>query len=196
MADDIDDIHRFWFGQLDAQGMSPPAQQALWFKSSAQTDATCCQRFGHLVDSAQDGGLSDWETSDRGLVALVLLLDQFTRNCYRDTPDAFAGDTRALALARQCIDSGRLQHLPPIHQVFLLLPLEHAENLAVQEECVTLFAALAARTGLAQITDFGRYAIAHRDVIARFGRFPHRNAILQRDSTAEEIEHLKVHGGF
>ncbi|PLW68374.1 DUF924 family protein [Pseudohalioglobus lutimaris] len=196
MAGDIDEVHAFWFGELDAQGMSPQARQALWFRSSAETDELCRSRFGHLVDSAVSGGLGDWEVSDRGLVALVLLLDQLTRNIYRGTPAAYAGDPRALALSQQCIASTRFQRLPPIHQVFILMPLEHSETLAVQEQCVTLFNTLANSTGLAQIAEFHRYAIAHRDVIARFGRFPHRNAILQRTSTAEEVEHLNTHGGF
>ncbi len=92
MAGDIDEVHAFWFGELDAQGMSPQARQALWFRSSAETDEQCRSRFGHLVDSAVSGGLGDWEVSDRGLVALVLLLDQLTRNIYRGTPAAYAGD--------------------------------------------------------------------------------------------------------
>lgn len=196
MASDIDELHSFWFGQLDTQGMSPQAQQARWFKSSEDTDEHCRRHFGDRVREAIDGGLGDWEASDRGLVALVLLLDQFTRNIYRGTAEAFAGDNRALAMSQACIASGRILRLPAIHQVFLLMPLEHSESLAVQEQCVTLFEELAARTGLAQIADFGRYAVAHRDVIARFGRFPHRNAALQRTSTAEEIEHLNTHGGF
>ncbi len=142
------------------------------------------------------GGLQDWEASDRGLVALVVLLDQFTRNIYRGTPAAFSGDARALALAQHCIVHGHHQRLPAIHQVFLYLPLEHAEDLDVQEECVSLFEELAGITGLAQIADFTRYAVAHRDVIARFGRFPHRNDILGRTSTAEELDYLKTNGGF
>ena len=115
---------------------------------------------------------------------------------HRGSAGAFAGDARALALAQHCIVTGHYRRLPAIHQAFLYMPLEHCEDLEVQEECVSLFEELGAVTGLERIADFTRFAVAHRDVIARFGRFPHRNDILGRPSTAEELEYLKVHGGF
>lgn len=192
----IDDIHQFWFGDLDATGMCAPEKSQLWFRKSVDTDQLCRQRFGDRVEVALGGGLADWEASDHGVVALVLLLDQFTRNIYRNTARAFAGDSRALGLAQSAILSGQYRRLPAIHQVFLFLALEHTEDLAAQEQCVTLFDELAADTGSAQIADFGRYARAHREVIAQFGRFPHRNALLGRSSTEAENEHLKIHGGF
>ena len=192
----IDAIHNFWFGELDEAGMSPPQQRRLWFRKSDETDRSCRERFGDLVAEAVAGGLADWPGSDRGLVALVLLLDQFTRNIYRDTPQAFAGDARALSLAQATIAAGHHRRLPPVHQVFLFMPLEHCEDLAVQEQCVALFETLAAETGSDDIADFTRYARAHRDVIARFGRFPHRNDLLGRDSSAAEKAHLQEHGGF
>lgn len=192
----IDEIHAYWFGELDEMGLAAPERHALWFTPSSRTDACCRRRFGALVGQAMAGKLAAWAVRDRGLIALVLLLDQFTRNIYRGTPRAFAGDGRALALAQHTIESGHHQRLPAIYQVFLYLPLEHAEDLEVQEECVTLFEELAAVTGSDQIADFTRYAAAHRDVIARFGRFPHRNAILGRESTPEELTYLEQHGGF
>jgi uncharacterized protein (DUF924 family) len=130
------------------------------------------------------------------MVALVLLLDQFTRNIFRGTAKAFAGDPRALELAQRCIADGRYHRLPAIHRVFVLMPLEHSEQLAIQQQCVALFEELISVSGLEQISGFNRYAAAHRDVIARFGRFPHRNAILGRESTPAEITHLETHGGF
>jgi len=193
---DIDTIHAFWFGELDATGLSPADRHALWFTASAESDEACRERFGSLVEQALAGKLSHWMQSDKGLIALVLLLDQFTRNIYRATPQAFAGDPAALALALQCIAHGHHQRLAAIHQVFLYLPLEHSEDLDMQEECVSLLEELATVTGLSQIEDFGRYAIAHRDVIARFGRFPHRNAIIGRSSSPEELAYLEKHGGF
>ena len=196
MHDAIKDIHEFWFATLDEQGMSPPEQYALWFKSGPETDQLCGERFGHLVDAAIDGDLQPWESSDAGLVALIILLDQFPRNIYRGTPRAFAGDSRAVALAQHCIAHGHHQRLPAIHQVFLYLPLEHSENLDVQEECVELFRQLTEVTGLEAMTGYARYADAHREVIARFGRFPHRNAILGRESTPLELEYLEKNGGF
>ncbi len=192
----IDDIHDYWFGPLDDLGMAVSGREKLWFQSTPEDDEVCQIRFRMLVEEAVSGGLGDWEDSERGLIALILLLDQFTRTIYRGTPGAFSGDDRALALAQHCIAHGRHQRLPAIHQVFLFLPLEHAEDLEIQEECVELFEELAAITGLEAMAGYTRYAIAHRDVIARFGRFPHRNAILGRHSSTEESAYLEKHGGF
>ena len=193
---EIGQIHDFWFGELDDMGMGAQDRNALWFGSSAETDQHCAQQFGALVEQAVAGALGDWPDSDRGLIGLILLLDQMTRNIYRGTPAAFSGDARALALAQQVIAAGHHQRLPAIHQVFLYLPLEHSEDREVQEECVTLFEELAVVTGNEQIAGFLRYATAHRDVIAQFGRFPHRNAILERESSAAELAYLEQHGGF
>ncbi len=196
MNGDIAALHDFWFGPLDDAGMCGEERNPLWFQSSPDTDEHCRQHFGSPVEQALAGELDHWADSDEGLVALVVLLDQFTRNLYRGTPQAFAGDTAALALAQANIASGHYQRLPAIHQAFLYMPLEHCEDLEVQEECVTLFEDLAAVTGNELLANFTRYAIAHRDVIARFGRFPHRNAILGRESSAAELEYLQTHGGF
>ena len=196
MNDCIDNIHDYWFGPLHDNGMSAAAQHALWFKADPVTDEHCRARFGSWLELALAGELDHWAGTDRGLLALVILLDQFSRNIHRGSPAAFGGDTRALALAQQTIASGRHQRLPAIHQVFLYLPLEHCEDLEVQEECVTLLEELAAITGDEQMAGFTRYAIAHRDVIVKFGRFPHRNTILQRPSSPDELEYLEKHGGF
>jgi len=193
---EINAIHRFWFGTLDEQGLADPAHQRLWFSASAETDDALRERFGHLVEQALAGSLGGWCDGDNGLIALVLLLDQFTRNIYRDTAGAFAGDGRALDLARTAIAAGRHRTLPLIHRVFLYLPLEHSEDLAVQDECLELFAELSRDASPGHVDDFARYARAHRDVIARFGRFPHRNAILGRSSSAAELDYLAQHGGF
>lgn len=196
MQAEIDAIHDYWFGPLDGSGMADAARDKLWFQSTKEDDEVCQIRFGALVQEAVAGGLQGWAESDRGLLALTLLLDQFTRTIFRGTAEAFSGDPRALSLAQHCIAHGHHQRLPAIHQVFLYLPLEHSEDLEVQEECVELFEALAAITGLEAMAGYTRYAVAHRDVIARFGRFPHRNAILGRQSTAEELAYLEQHGGF
>jgi uncharacterized protein (DUF924 family) len=196
MPEEIAAVHQFWFGQLDEAGLARADRHRLWFAASPETDATIRDRFGGQVDLALAGDLARWAGRDDGLIALILLLDQFTRNIYRGTPRAFAGDELALELARQAVNSGRYQRLPAIHQVFLYMPLEHSEDLDTQEECVALFAVLAEVTGDPGIREFSRYAVAHREVIARFGRFPHRNAILGRPSTPEERDYLKAHGGF
>jgi uncharacterized protein (DUF924 family) len=196
METNTDEIQAFWFGELNEAGLCAVDRNALWFTASPETDKRCRDRFGPLVEQAIAGDLRSWEEANPGLIALILLLDQFTRNIYRGTAQAFAGDSRALALAQHTIETGHHQRLPAIHQVFLYLPLEHSEDLDVQEECVTLFEGLAAITGNEQITSFNRYAVAHRDVIAQFGRFPHRNAVLGRESTEAELTYLATHGGF
>ena len=196
MTDTISEIHDYWFGALDDNGLCASDRNALWFGASAEVDATCRARFGAALEQAREEKLGSWAQSDRGLVALVVLLDQFSRNIHRGTADAFAGDALALRLALDAVAAGRHLRLPAIHRVFLYLPLEHCEDLAVQEQCVALFAELARQTGQPQFDEFSRYAVAHRDVIAQFGRFPHRNAILGRASSAEELNHLEQHGGF
>jgi uncharacterized protein (DUF924 family) len=196
MTEQIEAVLHYWFGPLDDTGMPEQDRNALWFKSSEATDQAIAQDFGDRVEQALAGELASWSQNDRGVVALVILLDQFTRNIYRGTAKAFTGDTGALALAQHAIATGHFQRMPAIHQVFLFMPLEHCEDLDTQEECVALFTELAAVTGQPLIASFCRYAQAHRDVIARFGRFPHRNPLLGRPSSAEEQSYLQSHGGF
>ena len=196
IADTIKEIHNFWFGELDENGLCVSDRHALWFGASDATDTFCREQFGASLALARKGKLRDWAQTDRGLIALVVLLDQFSRNIHRGTAQAFTGDPIALALAQDTISSGRHLDLPPIHRVFLYLPLEHCEDLAVQENCVALFEELAQLTGHPQFASFARYAIAHRDVIAQFGRFPHRNKALGRESSAEELAYLEKYAGF
>ncbi len=192
----INEIHNYWFGELDEAGLSNPDLYSLWFQSTEASDQQCRDQFGELVETALAGGLGHWEQSDPGLVALIILLDQFTRNIYRHSPKSFAGDPRALDLAKKTVTEGHHQRLPAIHQVFLYLPLEHSESADDQQECVELFQQLEQVTGNPTIAGFTRYAVAHQEVIAQFGRFPHRNAILGRQSSAQELAHLEKHGGF
>lgn len=196
MTDPITDIHDFWFGELAGDGMPDPAQDKLWFTKRPETDALITERYGELLSQAASGALDHWAKTDHGLMALVLLLDQFSRNIHRDSPAAFAADDKALALALAAINAGRDASLPLIHRVFLYLPLEHAEDLAMQERCVLLFEALVEENDSERVRGFAVYARAHRDVIARFGRFPHRNRVLGRATTEEERAYLQAHGGF
>lgn len=196
MDSPVEAIHDFWFGPLDETGLCADDRNALWFKGDEKNDDRLREHFGELVTRALADELDHWAGSDPGLIALVLLLDQFTRSLHRGTAKAFAGDERALGLAQHCIETGHYQRLPAIHQAFLYMPLEHCEDPEVQEECVTLFEELAVVTGSEAIAGFTRYAVAHRDVIAQFGRFPHRNALLGRESTPEELDYLQKHGGF
>ncbi len=187
----------FWFGPHADDAEAARAQAGLWWGHAETTDADVRRRFGDLIGPARAGDLDGWAATPRGRLALVLLLDQVPRNVHRGTPDAFAGDSHALALTRGGLRGGDLEHLRPVERVFLLMPLEHAEDLACQEECVERMQALAEAVPEAwrePFEMFADYAVRHRDVIARFGRFPHRNAILGRPSTPEELEFLSRPG--
>ncbi|MDF3935092.1 DUF924 family protein [Pseudomonas citronellolis] len=187
----------WWFG--DALRASDVAAQrnGLWFGKSACEDVASDNRFGGLVRQALDGGLADWADTAQGWLALILLLDQLPRMVFRDTPRAFAGDARAQELVRRGLAAGLDRQLQPVERVFVYLVLEHAEDLSQQDQAVAAFGALHAHADAgdqALFADFLRYAERHRVVIARFGRFPHRNAILGRDSSAEETAFLKEPG--
>lgn len=195
----ISSILDFWFDELDGNGMCSREQQKLWFNPPPGTDDAIRSRFGAEVEQALAGRLDHWSDTAEGMTALVVLLDQFTRNIYRGTPAAFSGDEKALALADGAVADGGDRALPTIHRVFLYTPFEHAENLAAQQRGVDCFERLLAECPAAareRIAGFQRYMLAHRDVIEKFGRFPHRNAILGRDSSPEELAHLETHGGF
>jgi len=187
----------YWFGADRADALGNPARARRWWRKDPIIDADIRARFELLVIEALAGERDDWAQTPAGLLALVILTDQFTRNIYRDTPQAFAGDPRALGWCRQALAEGIDRSLHPLERLFFYLPLEHSEVLADQEACIALMEALvaaaepAARTLLADALDYAR---RHGEVIRRFGRFPHRNAILGRESTAAEIAFLKTPG--
>jgi uncharacterized protein (DUF924 family) len=180
-----DDVLAFWFG--DGR-----AARAEWFTKSEAFDREVGTRFGGLIEQALAGGpqppAQGWAGSAPASLARIVLLDQFTRNVFRDTPRAFAGDALALAAARAMVTGGQDLTLPRLQRAFVYLPYQHAEDLGTQDEGVALFARLAAEDGA--FTDNLEWARRHREVIARFGRFPHRNAILGRASNAEETAFL------
>lgn len=178
----------FWFG---APGSAEHGRtRDLWFTKQAATDALIGARFGALIESALRGECDSWSATPRGALAQIVLLDQFTRNVFRDTPRAFAGDARALSVAQALVDPGHDRALGLHERWFAYLPFEHAESLPLQDRAVGLFTQLAA-DGLAAPLD---WAIKHRDVVARFGRFPHRNSILGRASSPEESAFLAQPG--
>ena len=179
------DVLDFWFG-----GSAAP--RAEWFRKDAGFDALIAERFGALVEHALSGGLAAWAGEPDAALAQVIVLDQFTRNIFRDTPRAFAGDARALAASQEMVARGDDLALPPLHRVFAYLPFEHAEDRTLQHESLRLFGALTAAD--ASQADFEDYARRHAEVIERFGRFPHRNALLGRASTAEELHFLQQPG--
>lgn len=178
----------FWFG-------APPlAARAEWFRKDPAFDDSLRARFGPLVDQALEAGLG-WGDGNEARLAQIVVLDQFPRNLFRGQARAFAGDARARSLALALVADGGHLALHPLQRWFAYLPLEHAEDLALQDRCVALIGALAAADPAhAGALD---YAERHRDVIRRFGRFPHRNAALGRTSTADEIAYLATPGsGF
>ena len=188
------DVLDFWFLPAGAPGHGQ--QRMEWFRKDEAFDAAIAERFGPLIDMAMAGGLREWdEEGPRGALARILLLDQFTRNTRRGTPASFGGDPLARAAARRLVDTGADQALTPVERAFVYLPFEHAEDAGLQERAVALFTALAQLDpALDGMLD---YAHKHRGVIARFGRFPHRNPILGRASTPEEVEYLSQPGaGF
>ncbi len=187
------EVLEFWFGppeRADAEETT-----ARWFRKDPAFDREIAGRFGPLIERALAGELQDWAWQPGPALARILLLDQFTRNAFRDTPRAFAGDALALAGARQMVAQAQDQALPPLRRVFVYLPFEHAEELAAQQESLRLFARLAQEApALAGYLDYAR---RHHEIVERFGRFPHRNAILGRVSTPEEAAFLRQPGtGF
>jgi uncharacterized protein (DUF924 family) len=178
----------FWFA---APGSAEHGTaRRLWFTKSDDTDALIRARFGATVDAALQAKLDHWREELRSMLALIVLLDQFTRNIFRDTARAFAGDAAAIALAERVVDAGLDRQFSLNERWFVYLPFEHAESLSLQERAVQLFKQLAA-DGL---TEPLAWAIKHRDVVARFGRFPHRNALLGRVSSPEEEAFLREPG--
>ncbi|WP_027017004.1 DUF924 family protein [Comamonas composti] len=196
----LDQILEYWFGSAQPEDTQALERKTLWFTKSEATDREMRERFGPWVERALAGELDAWAATPRGRLGLLLLLDQFTRNIYRATPRSFAGDARALALALEGMALGHDRQLPLVTRIFCYLPLEHAEDLSLQERSVAAFAALAEQA-TPETRDFLEgtldYAHKHREVIADYGRFPHRNAILGRESTAKEKEYLAQPGaGF
>jgi uncharacterized protein (DUF924 family) len=197
-------VFDFWF--QPAAGQAADAPRRVWFQKDAAFDREIEQRFGEEIAQALEGGLQGWAAEGPGAaLARILLLDQFCRNVYRGTPLSFAGDHLALQAALDMIEAGEDQQLPPLQRAFVYLPLEHAEDMAMQEQSVALFSRMAdearasgaAATTLEGLDGMFDYARRHREVIRRFGRFPHRNAILERASTPAEVEFLKQPGsGF
>lgn len=180
----------FWFGAADDPERDRPRRQ--WFVKDPAFDAVIRARFGVLIDRALAGELARWATTTAGALAQILVLDQFTRNVFRDDARAFAGDARALAAAKALVASGADRMLPGVQRQFAYLPFEHAEDITAQRESLRLFAQLEREAP--EVGELLPWAQRHHDIVARFGRFPHRNAALGRTGTAEEIGFLQQPG--
>ena len=196
-------VFDFWFQPAPGQPADAPRRE--WFQKDEAFDREIAQRFGAEIALALEGKLHEWDAEGpQAALARIIVLDQFCRNVYRGEPLAFAGDHQALQAALDMVEDQEDQALPPLQRSFVYMPFEHAENMAMQDRAVALFTRMleqegpsvpaATRKGLESSLD---YAQRHREVIQRFGRFPHRNAILGRESTPEEAAFLKLPGsGF
>lgn len=184
------EILEFWFGQRDDAGWDfDPARYELWFGRSQETDRLIIERFGADAQAAAEGVLDSWTATPETRMALVLLLDQFPRHIHRGKPEAWAQDPKAQKIVLEGLELGHDQALRPIERSFFYLPLEHAEDRELQARSVELYQRLAAAAP-ASVKDrydsFLRYAERHKEIVDRFGHFPHRNRILGRPSTDEE----------
>jgi uncharacterized protein (DUF924 family) len=178
-------ILQFWFGDA-------PAARAEWFRKDAAFDVLIGERFGALIEQALRGAFESWADAPESALARILLLDQFTRNVFRDTPRAFAGDAQALSAARAMVARSQDRALPPLRRAFVYLPYEHAEDRTAQRESLALHAALAHDDP--SLASQEEYARRHAEIVERFGRFPHRNLVLGRVSSDEELAFLQQPG--
>lgn len=191
-----DDVLDYWFGDLTSP-QATPSTVSLWFKGGPEVDEEIRARFGDAMEPARRGELDEWAKTPRGTLALLILLDQFPRNLYRNDPRSFGSDEHARKIARAALERGDDRAVFPVQSLFFYLPFEHSEDLEDQHLAVAKIRAAYerasgdARQMLEQTVD---YAVRHRDVIERFGRFPHRNKVVGRTSTPEEEEFLKQPG--
>lgn len=187
----------FWFGAPGTAADIAGRQRTLWFGKSAANDQQVVERFAETLIAAGKGELDSWMHSPRGLLALIVVLDQFPHHIHRNLGLSFAYDAQSLALTQGMIQRGDDARVAPIERVFVYLPLEHAESMAMQDLSVALYEKLAAEADPAEqglFEGFLDYARKHREVVARFGRFPHRNELLGRPSTPDEITFLQQPG--
>lgn len=174
------DVRDFWFSDR----MRP-----YWFQKSDEIDRQIIQLFGETYEAAHGGRLTYWQESPADTLSLAITLDQFPRNMFRGSSRSFESDDLALTVAQRAVDRGEDQQLSPDERQFLYLPFMHSEEPDVQERSVRLYEALGNQHSL-------HFAREHRDIVTRFGRFPHRNLVLGRENTPEETEFLKTHDGF
>jgi len=193
MNESIDEVLSYWFGAPAQTAADLEQKKGVWFTGSDAVDREIRARFGNLVAKARAGELASWTETPRGTLALMVLLDQFCRNLFRGTPDAFSHDPICLEIARRGFDTGFFDPLDVIERMFVALPFRHAEEVDAQKRGVAL-AVKDAMAGAPFQRDFLVYSVdwarKHLDVIVRFGRFPHRNKAVGRVSTADEIEYL------
>lgn len=181
------EVLRFWFGD----GADYGKVHKRWFEKDPTFDALVGKRYQKLHREMLDGAHRDWLQTPRPCLARIIVLDQFPRHIYRGSAEAFSSDPLALDAATHLIGQGWDRDMLPVERMFAYLPFQHSESLEEQTRAIALYQPLKA---FPETADTDRYATAHRDIIARFGRFPHRNAALGRPSTPEELEFLKQPG--
>jgi len=195
---ELEQVLEFWFGACGPDGALDRTRQRMWFSDGRQHDPAIRKRFGKLHRRAARGELdAEWTATPFGRIALIIVLDQFSRHIHRGTAAAFAQDPAGQRIAVAGVEQGVDRALIPAQRAFFYLPFEHAEDLKLQRAGVRLFERLAKEVAPAwrkEYASFADYAGLHRDIVERFGRFPHRNKMLGRASTPEEIEFLKQPG--
>ncbi len=197
MNETIDSVIRYWFGESQTSAEINAQKKALWWSKNPEVDAEIDERFSDLVDAVASGKLDHWNESASGLLASIICTDQFPRNIYRGQSKSFAYDRFALGLANQAVAMNLDQQLPLIKRLFVYMPFEHSEELSEQERAVSLMQTLVDQAEESEkeiFLGFVRFAEKHHEIIEEFGRFPHRNEILGRESTPEELAFLEKPG--
>ena len=193
----VDEVLSFWIGELDSNGQVPDSVSKRWFAKNDEFDQLMTTKFEMHLDAALNGGFDEWAMTNEGQVALIILLDQFPRNIYRNQPKSFAFDSKAIGVAAAFTKDEAFAKSPVFYRYFGLMPFMHSEDLQTQKTGMTYFEALkndSPEQFKPLLVKVYESAVAHYDIVAKYGRFPHRNKILERESTAEEIEFLKQPG--
>ena len=189
MPSEADEVLDFWFGREDEPGYGE--FRDAWFRKDEGFDQEVRERFGSLYERAAAGELDGWRDDARSCLALVICLDQFPRNMFRGDGRTHATDAKAVETAKYAVERALDRELPPFQRMFVYMPFMHSENLEDQRRSVELFGRLAEKPGAPDVTS---YAVGHMEIVERFGRFPHRNVILGRETTPEEAEFLEKPG--
>ena len=195
----INQVLHFWFGDLKKNEVPGDDKQKSWWMKDTEYDKRIKDNFGNDLKMAINGELDYWKTSPEGSLALIILLDQFSRNIYRDTSKAFSQDNKSIQICLEGIEKGFDKKLHPVQRIFYYIPLMHSEDIDMQEKSLKYFSGLSEQykeqKSIADVVSNSyEFAVKHYDIIKRFGRYPHRNEILGRESTPDEIEFLKQPG--
>jgi uncharacterized protein (DUF924 family) len=197
MAEPSIQVLEYWFGcEHDIERIIKDKAD-LWWKKAPEVDRKIAERFGLLHNQAASGELNAWMDDPKQRLALIILLDQLSRNMFRDTAEAFKSDNQALAITTDGIERGMDSDLRPIERVFFYMPLEHSESIEIQDKSVDMFKVLVQEVPdelKDRMKGYLDFALEHQHIIQRFGRFPHRNKLLNRESSTEEIEFLTKPG--